>query len=479
MHEINDRSRDIGPFVPGPDDDMIICRCEEVTKGEIRKAVHDGMFTLTEIRRYLRTGMGLCQGQTCAKLVKGTYPRQNWNRQHPGHRCVRSRCACLRQRQRRARKMKNNAEVVIIGGGIIGCATAYYLAKEGVSVIVLEKSDHIGNGGSSRNGGGVRQSGRDPRELPLAMYAVEHMWPTLSEELGVDVEYHKEGNLRLGKTAKHKEILQGLTDRAVALGLDVRMIDGKEVREINPYLSDEITVASWCPTDGHANPLVATLGFYKRARELGAEFITGEDVLEIQKIKGKARRVVTEKNVYEGETIVLASGYESRPIAASVGIDIPMRKELIEALVTEAEPKMFPQMLGTADADFYGHQTNHGAFVFGGASGFEAENRDNGHMITSSITAPCICRGIMKYIPKLADAKIVRTWAGYEDLCADGVPVLGPVKEVPGLLLACAFTGHGFGISPIVGKLLSELAMGKETTLDLHELRYDRFQAVI
>ena len=118
--------------------------------------------------------------------------------------------------------------------------------------------------------------GRDPRELPLAMYAVEHMWPTLSEELGVDVEYHKEGNLRLGKTAKHKEILQGLTDRAVALGLDVRMIDGKEVREINPYLSDEITVASWCPTDGHANPLVATLGFYKRARELGAEFITGE-----------------------------------------------------------------------------------------------------------------------------------------------------------------------------------------------------------
>ena len=73
MHEINDRSR---PFVPGPDDDMIICRCEEVTKGEIRKAVHDGMFTLTEIRRYLRTGMGLCQGQTCAKLVKGIVARE-------------------------------------------------------------------------------------------------------------------------------------------------------------------------------------------------------------------------------------------------------------------------------------------------------------------------------------------------------------------------------------------------------------------
>ena len=76
MHEINDRSRDIGSFVPGPDDDMIICRCEEVTKGEIRKAVHDGMFTLTEIRRYLRTGMGLCQGQTCGRIVKGIVAKE-------------------------------------------------------------------------------------------------------------------------------------------------------------------------------------------------------------------------------------------------------------------------------------------------------------------------------------------------------------------------------------------------------------------
>lgn len=76
MHEVNDRSRDIGEFVPAPDDDMLICRCEEITKGEIRKAVHEGMWTMTEIRRYLRTGMGLCQGQTCAKLVKGIVARE-------------------------------------------------------------------------------------------------------------------------------------------------------------------------------------------------------------------------------------------------------------------------------------------------------------------------------------------------------------------------------------------------------------------
>ena len=98
--------------------------------------------------------------------------------------------------------MSKCADVIIIGGGVIGCAAAYNLAKKGVKSIVLEKSDYIGNGGSSRNGGGVRQSGRDPRELPLAMYGIKNLWPTLSEELGVNVEYHKDGNLRLGKTKR-------------------------------------------------------------------------------------------------------------------------------------------------------------------------------------------------------------------------------------------------------------------------------------
>ena len=375
--------------------------------------------------------------------------------------------------------MSKTADVIIIGSGVIGCAAAYYLAKKGTSVIVLDKDENIGNGGSARNGGGVRQSGRDPRELPLAMYAVNNLWPNLSEELGVNVEYHKEGNLRLGKTEHHLEILQGLTDRATACGLEVRMIDGAEVRAINPYLSEEVIGASWCDTDGHANPLMTTLGYYRAARGMGVQFYTGEEVTELQTVKGKARRVITRKNVFEGEKIIVAAGYESRWILESVGIDIPMSKDLIEALVTEAEAPMFPQMLGTADADFYGHQTDHGSFVFGGASGFESVNKDNGHNMTSSITAPCICRGIMKYIPKLADAKIVRTWAGYEDVSADGVPVLGEIKEVPGLIAACAFTGHGFGISPIVGTLLAEIAREENTTLDLSAFRYDRFKAVI
>lgn len=375
--------------------------------------------------------------------------------------------------------MNQVADVVIVGGGIIGNATAYYLAKKGCSVIVLEKSKHIGDGGSSRNGGGVRQSGRDKRELPLAMYGVKNLWPYLTEELGTDVEYYQKGNLRLGKTDAHINVLQGLTKNASSLGLDVRMIDKDEAKEICPYLSDEVIGASWCPTDGHANPMLATLAYYKKARQLGVLFITEEIVTEIRKIKGRARYVFTQNNCYEAETIIVAAGYDSRKITETVGIDIPISKALLEVLVTEARAPMFYQMLGTAAADFYGHQSTHGSFVFGGSSGFEDVNKDPGSPVTSSQTASCICRGIMKYFPCLSETKIVRTWAGWIDVCQDHVPIISKVEEVPGLIVASGFSGHGFGIAPTVGLLLSQLALDEQPVLDLQEFRYNRFRAKI
>ena len=142
--------------------------------------------------------------------------------------------------------MAKHTDVLIIGAGIIGCGTAYYLAKQGVSVTVLER-EMIGHGGSCRNAGGVRQSARDIREPPLAMYSVSHIWPSLTEELGVDVEYHQAGNLRLGLTEKHMEILHRLADNCRKDGLAVEVVDGKEARELCPYMSEEVIGASWCP----------------------------------------------------------------------------------------------------------------------------------------------------------------------------------------------------------------------------------------
>lgn len=374
---------------------------------------------------------------------------------------------------------KRTAEVVIIGGGIVGCAAAYYLARKGVKdVIVLEADSSIGHGGSSRNGGGVRQSGRDIREIPYAIYAVENMWPTLSEELGMDIEYCKKGNLRLGKTEEHKRKLERLVEDARTLGLDMRMVDADEVKEICPYLSDEVICASWCPTDGHVNPLLATLAYYRRAVQLGVSFFTGAKVEKILKVKGKARKIALQTGeLFEADQIILAAGYESRYIARTVGIDVPMTRYFEEALVTEMQPRMFDIMLGTADGDFYGHQTRHGSFVFGSESGLEgAIDMCPNELKTSAVTLSAGCRAIMGYIPALADAKVVRSWGGWLDMSYDGVPVIGRVKEVPGLILACGFTGHGLGTAPAVGLMLSQLVVRENTVVDISALRYDRFK---
>lgn len=374
---------------------------------------------------------------------------------------------------------KREADVIIIGGGIMGCATAYRLASRGLDVMVLERKE-IGNGGSCRNAGGVRQSARNPKELPLAMYAVSEIWPHLSEELGVNTEYHQGGNLRLGLNDHDIGVLENHTAKSTKLGLEVEMISGDEARKLCPYMSEEVVAASWCPSDGHANPLTTTLGFYRKALSLGVTFVTGVTVTAMEKVKGRIRNVITDDGIYQADQVLLCAGYESRKIANTVGLDVPVERQINEVVVTEAMPKMFDIMLGVAGGEFYGHQTEHGSFVLGGNSGLQAftSNIDDKHFVSNSLTAPSISRGIIKYFPCLAKTKIVRSWAGWYDQCIDVLPVLDNVKEVPGLTLAFGFSGHGFGISPAVSIALSELMIdGKSTTIDISQLGYNRFKA--
>ncbi len=369
------------------------------------------------------------------------------------------------------------ADVVIAGGGVMGNATAYYLRKKGCSVIVLEE-EMLGNGGSSRNGGGVRQSGRDNRELPLAIYGIGNIWPHLSEELGVDIEYHQAGNIKFAKDERGVEFYKKVVEQNLKKGLELRMLNQAETREICPLVSDEIIASCYCPSDGHANALMTTLAFYKRARELGARFITGEKVLSVKLHKGRAKGVITSRgNVYEGDKIIITAGYESRAILNSVHIDVPMRRKLIEVIIIEMQPKIFPMMITIPDYDGggYGHQTDHGSFVFGGHIPLENYLRPEEKEVTQLITTASNCNQLVSYFPYFKDAKVIRSWSGWTDLCQDEVPVIGNIDEVPGLLTACGFTGHGFGISPAVAACLSELAVDKEPSVDISGLSYSRF----
>lgn len=372
--------------------------------------------------------------------------------------------------------MNKTSDVLVIGAGIIGCSAAYYLAKRGLRVTVLE-SGEVACGASGRNGSGVRQSARDPRELPLAMFGVRQLWPALGEELGLDIEYVQNGNLRMGKTEQDLERLKRLAESNRACGLDVRLLTGREeIRALNPHVADDVRCAMWCPTDGHANPMLTTLGYYSRARALGARFVIGERVLSLEKHRGKIRRAVTERAVYEAGAVILCAGYDSRRVMRSVGLDVPMLPKYTEAVITEALPPLFDMFLGTAGGLFYAQQQRNGTFLVGGDSDYELYDADYACNVTFSFSAPRICRFFLDFIPAMRGAKVVRSWSGRLSMCVDKVAVLSPVEEVPGLLLGCAFTGHGFGIGPAAGYALCAMALGEAPPVDLAALRYDRFR---
>jgi sarcosine oxidase subunit beta len=368
--------------------------------------------------------------------------------------------------------MPEKADIVIIGGGVMGCAIAYNLAKEGLKPVVIEKSD-IGGEASGSNGGGVRQSARNLKEMLLAMESIQ-IYGQLHEELGMDVEYVREGNLRLCTSEEELEAMRQAVENQKKVGLELEMLDRKQVLEINPHVGEKIIGASFCPTDGHVNPFLVTYGFYLKAKSLGARFYTHEEAKEIRMKKGRVTGAVTDKNTFETDLVVDAAGIAGRKVANMVGLDLPMRPVYSEALITEAYPPLFKQMVGHAKGLFYGRQTVHGSFFWGGFVGTEQFIYREGKPLFHYI-GPAISQMVTDFFPVLKDLNVIRMWSGLIAQMSDAIPVLGFTQEVPGFVFATGFSGHGFGLAPVIGRLISELIMDCKTSISIADFCYGRF----
>ncbi len=368
--------------------------------------------------------------------------------------------------------MPEKADVVIIGGGVMGCAIAYNLAKAGLKPVVIEKSD-IGGEASGSNGGGVRQSARNLKEMPLAMESIR-MYGRLHEELDMDVEYVREGNLRLCTHPEEVEAMRQSVENQKKSGLELEMLDRQQVLDINPYVGEKVIGASYCPTDGHVNPLLVTYAFFKKAKSLGARFYTREEATRIRMQKGRVVGVDTTKNAFASDLVVNAAGIAGRKVANMVGLDLPMRPVFSEALITEAYPPLFKQMVGHAKGLFYGRQTVHGSFFWGGFVGTEQFIHREGKPLFHFI-GPAISRMVIDFFPVLKNIQVIRTWSGLIAQMSDAIPVLGFTEEVPGFVFATGFSGHGFGLAPVIGRLVSELILDCKTSLPIHDFCYGRF----
>ncbi len=368
--------------------------------------------------------------------------------------------------------MTERADTVIIGGGVMGCAIAYNLAKAGLKPVVIEKSD-IGGEASGSTGGGVRQSARNLKEMPLAMESIR-MYGHLHEELDMDVEYVRQGNLRLCTCEEELDLMRKAVENQKKVGLELEMLDRRQVLEINPYVGEKVVGASFCPTDGHVNPFLVTYGYFKKAKSLGARFYTQEEVHRIRLRKGRVSAVVTDKHVFETDVVVNAAGVAGRRIANMVGLDFPMRPIFSEAMITEPYPPLFAQMVGHAKGLFYGRQTVHGPFFWGGFVGTEQFIYRRGKPLFHHI-GPAISRMVIDYFPVLRNLNVIRMWSGLIAQTSDGIPVLGLTSEVPGFVFVTGFCGHGFGLAPVVGRLIGELILDCQTSLPIHDFCYGRF----
>jgi len=370
--------------------------------------------------------------------------------------------------------MDSSTDVVIVGGGVNGCAIAYYLAKMGVDVTVFER-DYLSSGATGSCGAGIRQQWSTRENTELAIQSV-HMFEELSDELGQDIEFNQGGYLIINHS--DKELAQSKKNVAMqkSLGLDVSLISKEKITDIVPILDIEgmqAVGATFCPNDGHANPFKTTFAYAHAAEQLGATIHTHTSVHAIKKKKKKITEVVTDKGFKKTSWVVDAAGAWSSAIAAMVDITIPNEPYRKEVLATERLQPLFEAMVISFKDGIYFSQQPEGNIVGGIPI---PEQRSGFHKRPTFSFIQHMSETLTRYAPALRQINMLRHWTGYYDVTPDARPILGEDSRVSGFIHCHGFSGHGFMLSPMVSTMIADyIANGKESSV-LQRLRLDRFE---
>ncbi len=374
---------------------------------------------------------------------------------------------------------RSRADVVVIGGGISGAAAAYELACAGAAVTLVEKGS-LASMASGWTLAGVRQSGRHPAELPLAQAAVAR-WATLSDELDADVEYRREGNVRLARTREEVPVIAAIVAKQQSLGLDLAFLpDNAAVREVAPALAETVLAASYCATDGHANPVAAVQAFAAAAQRHGADIRTETAVTAIDAAGGRVHGVRTDAGRIAADAVVVAAGVYAPRLCAHLGVDLPIAIGHVSVVQTVPLPPLIAQVLGVASADLALRQEAGGRVRFtGGGSPWphdlDAITHENDLVMPPAGRVATTLARAVEVLPALANAPLARVWGGLLDMTPDALPVIERVPEIEGLVVAAGFSGHGFCLGPVTGEIVRDLVQTGSTSYPIAPFRGDRF----
>ena len=369
------------------------------------------------------------------------------------------------------------ADAVVVGAGISGAATAYQLARDGLSVTLIDRFQPAAMA-SGWTLAGVRQSGRDPAELPLARAAVA-LWATLDEELDAPTHYRRSGNLRVARDEAEIAMIREVVRSQSAAGLDITLLpDNRSVREVAPALSDKALLASYCTSDGSADPVSTVLAFVRAAERLGAVCRFGERVLRLKTEDGRVTGVVTDKGRIATERVVIAAGIFGNELLAPFGVSVPLEVPMVTVLLSAPVEQVLDQVISTATATVTGRQQFDGRWrVTNGAEAWHGGLREEMGKPRVDPTARSLADVVERFgalVPVYRDAVIEQSWAGLLDLTPDALPVLDAVPGAEGAFVAIGFSGHGFCPGPITGQILAGFVQGRGSALPLEPFAIGR-----
>lgn len=372
-------------------------------------------------------------------------------------------------------------DVIVVGGGVVGCSISYRLAQTGRTVLLLEKRG-LAAGASGRNGGMIGAGSSMYSESGRAVYALTsanlEMVQGLSEELGVDFELRQPGTLTIATTPEMAQHLQESVVLQRAAGLDVTWLDRAEARSLMPALTDAILGAEYTRRSGHLWPFALVNGFAAAAKRRGAMIRTGVTVERLLRTGDRVRGVVANGEPIEANHVVLATNAYTPLILPELpeGAIVPARGQI---LVTQPVPTILPHPFSTNFDKEYGRQTPGGQILCGG---FRRLDEDEGLGHYKERVSPPVIAGIASCLttlfPRLAGIKVVRTWAGIMGFTADGLPLLGSMPGLTGLTVAAGFNGGGFSWATIVGHMMPDLLDGHDPGFDLTPFDPGRFATV-
>lgn len=365
-----------------------------------------------------------------------------------------------------------STEIAIVGGGVIGASIAWHLARRGANVTLIER-DRLAGQASGASAGGVRQLSRDPREMPLAIASVAR-WRTLEAELETDVEFRASGQLRVAEHEDEAPLLQQQAADHQAQGLDIRFVEGDELRRIAPDLAPGIEWGFHTTNDGQASAPLTTKAFAAAAERAGARLLTGTDVTGIVRRGGRIVGLETNAGPIACDWLMLAAGAWSAPLASQFDVSLPLTTMALQMIAVGPFDPVLAPTVGAVGRRLSLKQAPSGKFIIGG--GWPGDIDAGGRSGTTRLAS---IRGSIEHataiLPLLAGLPLQRTWIGLEALAIDEIPILGPLPGVDNVTIAAGFSGHGFALSPIVGQLLSELIVDGIPSIPLDAFSYVRF----